>query len=141
MKDKSTKNEFIKLKVDGLSLRDISEKLNVSLSALCKWNKKFFSEINFLINEDIKQIKSEYLKNQSNVLNFTELVFNKIEKELKSSPVFMSYENMILNGLKLLNCMNHSKAEIIKTNAEIEQLNLTESHKNEILQDVDKSNK
>jgi|GEM_PF-1887244 len=140
MKDKSTKNEFIKLKVDGLSLRDISEKLNVSLSALCKWNKKYFSEIDFLKNEDIKQIKSEYLKNQSNVLNFSELVFNKIEKELKSSPVFMSYENMILNGLKLLNCMNNSKAEIIKTNAEIEQLNLTESHKNEILQDVDKSN-
>jgi len=48
---------------------------------------------------------------------------------------------MIMNGLKLLNCMNNSKAEIIKTNAEIEQLNLPESHKNEVLQDVDKSNK
>ena len=141
MKDKSTKNEFVKLKVDGLSLRDISEKLNVSLSTLCKWNKKYFSEIDFLKNEDIKQIKSEYLKNQSNVLNFSELVFKKIEKKLKSTPVFMSYENMIMNGLKLLNCMNNSKAEIIKTNAEIEQLNLPESHKNEVLQDVDKSNK
>jgi len=37
--------------------------------------------------------------------------------------------------------MNHSKSEIIKTNAEIEQINLPESHKNKVLQDVDKTNK
>jgi len=140
MKDKSIQNEFIELRADGLSLRDISEKLKVSFATLCKWNKKFFSEIDSLKNEDIKQIKLAYLENHSKILNFTESILPKILKELMKSPVFLDYEKKILISLKLLDCINHSKAEIIKTKSEIEQLNLKiENNENEVSQDTDKT--
>jgi hypothetical protein len=54
MHDKETKNKFIQLKSDGLSLRKISDKINVSVPTLASWNAEFKKEISRL----------EYLKCQ-----------------------------------------------------------------------------
>lgn len=60
MKPQDTKNEFVRLRAEGRSFRDIAKKLNVSRSTCAKWEAELESTIAELKQDQLQELYDNY---------------------------------------------------------------------------------
>lgn len=60
MKLQDTKNEFVRLRAEGRSFRDIAERLNISRSTCAKWEAELESTIAELKQEQLQELYDNY---------------------------------------------------------------------------------
>lgn len=61
MFDDSTKEKFIELRSTGMSYGRIAKEIDVAKSTLIKWNKDFEEEISKRQDENLNELRDEYL--------------------------------------------------------------------------------
>lgn len=60
MKDESTKQEFIRLRAEGMSYRRIAEALHISKDTCRAWDAAFMAEVKAQKNERLEELYSNY---------------------------------------------------------------------------------
>jgi transposase-like protein len=96
--------DFMKMLVEGLSYREISEKLNVSTTTLCSWKKQYNREIgNMKVLKNDEMIKKIEMTIQARLECYGGNL-NKIKEELeKRSMENVSTDKLIDMMFKLEN--------------------------------------
>ena len=100
MKENKVKEEFVKLRVEGLSFDKISKELKTNRVTLMTWEKEFSREISELKYLEFETLKEKYLMGKkARVENYGELL-EKAKKELKTRDL------KDISSDKLLNMIN-----------------------------------
>ena len=84
MHSQSSRTEFLRLRVQGLSLATIGRQLGISKPTLIKWNRKAQSEINAAIVADQQLINQEIATTASEQLVDLNKKLHAIKQELLS---------------------------------------------------------
>jgi len=84
MKDIDKQKDFIRLRAKNLSLKKISDKINVSKTTLIKWNNEFKHEIDNLNRLELEGLYEEYKLTQKQRLEELGQIHKKVLKEIKS---------------------------------------------------------
>ena len=100
MKENKVKQDFIKLRSEGLSFDKISKELKTSRPTLMGWEKEFSREISELKYLEFESLKEKYLMGKkARVENYGELL-EKAKKALKARDL------KDISSDKLLNMIN-----------------------------------
>ncbi|MCE1165939.1 MAG: helix-turn-helix domain-containing protein [Bacteroidetes bacterium] len=107
MNNKSTKQKFLNLRLSGLTLRTISETLGVSLSTVCRWNKKYSDEILKLKTVNAHNLNETLGPKIDMYLGFFEKNFQILSKELeKHNEFIMPYDKVIEHSVRVMNTLH-----------------------------------
>lgn len=85
MKSKETKEQFIKLRVDGLSYAKIGEKLNISKSTCSSWEKELADKITEMKQERLQELYDEYGMAKEARIRQLGTVLQKIDKAIEET--------------------------------------------------------
>jgi transposase len=103
MKDQKTKEEFIELRVKGLSFADIAEKLGVSKQTLINWSKEFQFDIQNMRAIESEALQKKFCLSAEYRLDFFRKQLEKITHELNQKDYSdLPADKLLGLGLKLM---------------------------------------
>lgn len=106
MNTKTTKQKFLSLRLSGLTLKSIAETLGVSMSTVCRWNKKYSDEILKLKTKNVNAVGESLLPKIDRYFEFFEKNFVILQKELdKHKDFIMPYDKVIRNSVRVMNVL------------------------------------
>lgn len=83
MKSKETKEQFIRLRAEGLSYAKISEQLNISKSTCSSWEKELADKITEMKHERLQELYDEYGMAKEARIRQLGTVLQKIDKAIE----------------------------------------------------------
>jgi len=115
MRSQSIRADFLRLRVQGLSLATIGRQLGVSKPTLIKWNRQAQSDINSAIAADLQRISLEVATIASNQLADLNKRLNALKQDLLSrslhdipTPVLETLAGDLRQQIESLKSVTHS---------------------------------
>jgi len=101
MESNEVKLKFINLRLNSVSLKEITESLGISKSTAVRWNNKFSKEISNLKSQNELIAENKINSILDKYLEFFEKKFNVVEKVLEKSSFITNFEIGVDYSLKL----------------------------------------
>ncbi|MFC1714222.1 helix-turn-helix domain-containing protein [Candidatus Poribacteria bacterium] len=99
MRTQEERQEFIKLRAEGLSFEKISRKTGISRRTLCNWSRKYESEIADLKAERLAALREQYCLSVEAKVQMWGKIVNHIESELAEKSFSYVASEKLLNML------------------------------------------
>ena len=111
--------QFILMRSNGSSIRDIAKKLKKSTHTICDWNKKFYKELLEARNNIFCELQKKIIDSKTFRLDFLRSEINRVSKILSKENVnesgFGSNYDKILNYYaKLSDLMSSFEIDLLK---------------------------
>lgn len=135
MKENKVKEEFIKLRVAGLSFDKISKELKTNRVTLMTWEKKFSREIGELEFIEFENLKEKFVMGKKARLENYGVLLEKAKTELQSR------DWKDVSSDKLLNIINELEIKFRKEIKDISYLSEETEERKDIFGEVTNSSK
>ena len=106
-KDIETQSKFVSMRIQGKSLVDISEELEISLATANRWNKFFKADIINGRNADLNRLRSKVALAYESYFDFINENIEKMKNEVRQNEeISLDYTSLLKNINMLLNTVN-----------------------------------
>ncbi|MDD5363543.1 MAG: hypothetical protein PHN88_15580 [Ignavibacteria bacterium] len=113
LKELNKQSAFVQLRIEGKTLIDIANELEISLSTANRLNKMFKSEICDVRNTELNILRKKIASRYEAYFDFLNTHFQKLNEEINlHEEITMSYEDLLSNTLKVLDAIN--KIDVFK---------------------------
>jgi hypothetical protein len=106
MNNKETIQKFINLRIAGVTLKNISDTLGISMPTAARWNKKYSDELGNLKSKNLDSVNASLTPKIDKYIKFFEKNFDIIQDELKHHHEFiLPYNRIIDNSIRVVNVL------------------------------------
>jgi hypothetical protein len=107
MKDSENQQKFIDLRLQGVSIPKVADKLGISLSTAKRWNRTYKDDILSIKNEELMNNKKIFFAKYDEMSEFLDSHLTRLKDHLQNNnEIFMSYEKTLLASLKIIDALN-----------------------------------
>ncbi|MDD5362884.1 MAG: helix-turn-helix domain containing protein, partial [Ignavibacteria bacterium] len=107
MKDSENQQKFIDLRLQGVSIPKVADKLGISLSTAKRWNRTYKDDILSIKNEELMNNKKIFFAKYDEMFEFLDSHLSRLKDHLQNNnEIFMSYEKTLLASLKIIDALN-----------------------------------
>ncbi len=110
--------QFIALRANGCSIRDIAKTLKKSTSTVCEWNKKFFRDILSQRNKAFCELQKKVIDLKNSRIDFLKKEIGRITSVLEKfdvtdNDVFSGYDKIFNRFERLSNLLSVYENEVL----------------------------
>jgi transposase len=111
--------QFILMRSNGSSIRDIAKKLKKSTHTICNWNKKFSKELLDARNNIFCELQKKIIDSKTSRLDFLRSEINRVSKILSKEKVIESgfgsnYDKILNYYARLSDLMSSFEIDLLK---------------------------
>lgn len=106
-KELSKQLAFIKMRIEGVTLLEISNRLGISFPTAVRWNKAHKSDVLQARNAQVENLRKKIMDRYNSYFDFLDSQLERLKAEIAlHKEIAMTYPNLIKYSIKILEAQN-----------------------------------